>query len=61
VRQSNLAGSANGQCLATASLITRYEHIDRVAMALFPIIFLVFNVVYWSYYLLLNDLLAQLW
>ena len=28
------------------------ERVDRVALLLFPLIFLVFNLVYWPYYLL---------
>ena len=37
------------------------EKIDRIAMWLFPIIFFLFNVCYWSYFLLLVDVLEDLW
>ncbi len=39
----------------------KYERIDRIAMWLFPIIFFIFNICYWSYYLVLNELLPELW
>ena len=39
----------------------KYDRIDRIAMWLFPIIFFLFNLCYWSYYLLLNELLPELW
>jgi hypothetical protein len=39
----------------------KYERIDRIAMWLFPIIFFLFNVCYWSYFLLLADALSDLW
>ena len=39
----------------------RYERIDRIAMKLFPIIFILFNVCYWSYYLLLHEAFQELW
>ena len=39
----------------------RYERIDRIAMKLFPIIFILFNVCYWSYYLLLHETFQELW
>ena len=42
-------------------LLSRYERIDKIAMWLFPIIFFLFNVCYWSYYLLLDDVLQDLW
>ena len=31
------------------------ERVDRVALLLFPLIFLVFNLVYWPYYLLYSQ------
>ncbi len=39
----------------------KYERIDRMAMWLFPIIFFIFNICYWSYYLVLNEILPELW
>jgi len=42
-------------------LTAKYEKIDRIATWLFPIIFLLFNVIYWSYYLLLSDALQEIW
>ena len=39
----------------------KYERIDRIAMKLFPIIFILFNVCYWSYYLLLHETFQELW
>jgi len=42
-------------------LLSRYERIDRIAMWLFPIFFFLFNICYWSYYLLLDDVLQDLW
>ena len=39
----------------------KYEKIDRIAMALFPVIFFLFNVCYWSYFLLLADALQDFW
>lgn len=33
-----------------------YERVDRVAMYLFPLIFFVFNCLYWSYYLILQNI-----
>ena len=39
----------------------KYERIDRIAMKLFPIIFILFNVCYWSYYLLLHETFQDLW
>jgi hypothetical protein len=29
-----------------------YLQVDRIAMYLFPLIFLIFNILYWVYYLL---------
>ena len=54
-KQSAAAESRNDR------LLSRYERIDRVAMYLFPIIFFLFNICYWSYYLLLDDVLQDLW
>lgn len=42
-------------------LTLKYERIDRIATWLFPIIFFLFNVCYWSYYLLLSDALQEIW
>lgn len=42
-------------------LLSRYERIDKIAMWLFPIVFFLFNICYWSYYLLLDDVLQDLW
>lgn len=39
----------------------KFERIDRIAMWLFPIFFFLFNVAYWSYYLLLNEVFKNLW
>ena len=47
--------------LRSDRLLSRYERIDRIAMYLFPIFFFLFNVCYWSYYLLLDDVLQDLW
>jgi hypothetical protein len=54
-KQSLAAESRNDR------LLSRYERIDRVAMWLFPIFFFLFNLCYWSYYLLLDDVLQDLW
>ena len=43
------------------SVRARYERIDRIALLSFPIIFFIFNICYWSYYLLFNDLIKDLW
>eukprot|EP00093_Oithona_nana_P012399 12399.XXX_323856_316976_1 [CDS] Oithona nana genome sequencing. len=42
-------------------LQAKYEQIDRIARALFPFIFLLVNVCYWSYYLILTDALQDFW
>ena len=42
-------------------LTAKYEQIDRIARALFPFIFLLVNVCYWSYYLILTDALQDFW
>ena len=39
----------------------KYEKIDRVALLLFPIIFFLFNVCYWSYFLFLVEVLQDFW
>ena len=39
----------------------RYERIDRIAMKLFPLIFILVNILYWSYYLLLHETFQDLW
>ncbi len=39
----------------------KYDRVDRIAMWLFPIFFFLFNIAYWSYYLLLNDIINELW
>ena len=39
----------------------RYERIDRIAMKLFPLIFILVNVCYWCYYLLLHETFQELW
>ena len=60
----NLGGGArgDGQIMAINRVNTRrYERIDRIAMKLFPIIFILFNVCYWSYYLLLHEAFENLW
>ena len=53
----NVRSPANDHLRLTA----KYEKIDRIATWLFPIIFLLFNVIYWSYYLLLSDALQEIW
>ena len=62
------SGNSPTQSLSTRShandhlrLTAKYEKIDRIATWLFPIIFLLFNVIYWSYYLLLSDALQEIW
>lgn len=42
-------------------LANKYEKIDAIATWLFPIIFFLFNVCYWSYYLLLSDAIQEFW
>ncbi len=37
------------------------EKIDRCAMYLFPIFFFLFNILYWSYYLILIEHVQKLW
>ena len=37
----------------------KYERIDDIAMWLFPMFFFLFNVAYWSYYLLLFDIITK--
>ena len=39
----------------------RCDRVDRVSLVLFPLMFFVVNVMYWSYYLLFNDIIAELW
>ena len=39
----------------------RCDRVDRVSLVLFPLMFFLVNVMYWSYYLLLNDIIAELW
>jgi hypothetical protein len=39
----------------------RYERVDGIATWLFPLFFFLFNMAYWSYYLLLNDIINELW
>ena len=39
----------------------KYETIDSTAMYLFPIIFFLVNVCYWSYYLLFFETVQMLW
>ena len=34
-----------------------YERVDRVAMYLFPVIFFMFNLLYWTYYLIIVNML----
>jgi hypothetical protein len=59
---SNLTGKQHAAAeTRNDRLLTRYENIDKVAMWLFPIIFFLFNICYWSYYLLLDDVLQDLW
>ena len=57
------AGGGGGLSSLSYSRVNtrRYERIDRIAMKLFPIIFILFNVCYWSYYLLLHDTFQELW
>lgn len=62
------SGNSPTQSLSVRSPLTdqmrlnaKYEKIDSIATALFPIIFFLFNVCYWSYYLLLSDALSDLW
>jgi hypothetical protein len=62
------SGNSPTQSLSVRSPMTdqmrlsaKYEKIDRIATWLFPIIFFLFNVCYWSYYLLLSDALAEIW
>ena len=56
-------GGGGGALTSTISRVNtrRYERIDRIAMKLFPIIFILFNVCYWSYYLLLHETFQELW
>jgi len=56
-----MGASANQMTVGRHFNSEKYERIDRMAMWLFPIIFFLFNVFYWSYYLLLNRLLPELW
>ena len=39
----------------------RCDRVDRVSLVLFPLMFFVVNVMYWSYYLLFHDIIAELW
>ncbi|TRY73728.1 hypothetical protein TCAL_02532 [Tigriopus californicus] len=39
----------------------KYERVDNIAMWLFPIIFFAVNVCYWSYFLLFNEMIQDLW
>ena len=56
------AGGGGGLSLPYGRVNTRrYERIDRIAMKLFPIIFILVNVCYWSYYLLLHETFQELW
>ena len=59
---SNLTGK-NQAAAETRNerLLSRYERIDKVAMWGFRVIFFLFNVCYWSYYLLLDDVMQDLW
>jgi len=58
----NAGGGGGGLSLPYSRVNTRrYERIDRIAMKLFPIIFILFNVCYWSYYLLLHETFQELW
>ena len=34
---------------------------DRVSLVLFPLMFFLVNVMYWSYYLFLNDVIEDMW
>jgi uncharacterized membrane protein YgcG len=56
-----MGSSANQMAMGRHFNSEKYERIDRIAMWLFPIIFFLFNICYWSYYLLLNRLLPELW
>ena len=53
----SMRSQANDHLRMTA----KYEQIDRIARALFPFIFLLVNVCYWSYYLILTDALQDFW
>ena len=58
----NLGGGGGGLAIPYNRVSSRrYERIDRIAMKLFPIIFILFNVCYWSYYLLLHETFQELW
>lgn len=58
----NLGGGGGALTSSISRVNTRrYERIDRIAMKLFPIIFILFNVCYWSYYLLLHETFQELW
>ena len=59
----NLNAGAGGALSLPYSRVNtrRYERIDRIAMKLFPIVFILFNVCYWSYYLLLHETFQELW
>ena len=53
--------SMRSQATEQLRMTAKYEQIDRIARALFPFIFLLVNVCYWSYYLILTDALQDFW
>ena len=59
----NIGGGVGGGGLTQFNRVNtrRYERIDRIAMKLFPLIFILVNILYWSYYLLLHETFQELW
>ena len=57
----NIGGGGGGPMQFSRVNTRRYERIDRIAMKLFPLIFILVNILYWSYYLLLHETIQDLW